>query len=123
MIRVCTLFILGLAVLLLDPSGVNAGEMTCPSCGRCGDPCYFTTRTIFVPVCVTEQRVKTNVVCETVEREQKYTVFERVPQERTFTKEYCYLEQEKKEQEVTEKQCVIVDLPVTRKVQGATAGD
>lgn len=66
-----------------------------------------------VPTCVTETRMKVNIVETMKEREETYTVFQCVPKKRTYSKECCYLEDEVKSKEITVKQCRRVELPLT----------
>ncbi|RIK74858.1 MAG: hypothetical protein DCC67_16010 [Planctomycetota bacterium] len=104
-----------------------AGAVDAGACERCGPdcvvrcevcdcdccPCQLTPRTIMIPMCVTETRMKVEIVKTTKEREETYTVFQCVPKKRTYSKECCYLEDEVKSKEITIEQCRRVELPVT----------
>jgi hypothetical protein len=86
-------------------------------CGHCGSVCQphkLVPKTIMVPCVVTETRLETCVVKRQVEKDETYTVFQRVPVKRKFEKETCYLEDEVKTQTIECKQCKQVENPVTR---------
>ena len=67
-----------------------------------------------VPIVVTETRLKTCVIQNTVEREEKYTVFKQVPVKKRYEKEICYLADEIKRQTITQTECHRVSNPVSR---------
>jgi hypothetical protein len=64
-------------------------------------------------MCVTETHMKVKIVKTTKEREETYTVFQRVPKTRKYTKECCYLETEVKSKEITVESCRRVQNPLT----------
>jgi hypothetical protein len=100
---------------LASASLIYAGN-TC-SCDHCGSACdthRLVKKTIMVPCVVTETRLKTCVVKRSVEKEETYTVFRRVPVTRRFEKETCYLEDDIKTQMIEKKQCRQVENPVVR---------
>lgn len=82
------------------------------ACQQCGGHGPLAQRTIMVPTWVSETRLESKVITKTVERQETYTAFERVPVTRKFTKECCYLDTEVKTQPITEKKCHIVQNPV-----------
>jgi len=89
-------------------------------CQSCGAACCAKTlcsRWISVPMNVTETRYQSHVVKDIVDREEKYTVFRRVPVERQYFREECYLEDEVKTKTITETQCHLVNNPVERTVK------
>ncbi len=95
-----------------DSDGCTSGNcasgnqsMHCEICGRNCCPCEGRWRTVMVPMCVTETRMKVKIVKEMKEREKTYTVFNRVPETRTYSKECCYLETEVKSKEITKEKC------------------
>lgn len=75
-------------------------------------PCQLVQKTIMEPMCVTETRMKVQIVKTAKEREETYTVFKKVPEKRTYSKECCYLETEVKSKEITKEQCRRVQNPV-----------
>jgi hypothetical protein len=105
---VATMFVL--ASLTTAGAGVFSHH-NCPRCGTSGHG-KLVERTIMVPTEITETRMKTCVIKRTDVREETYTVFKRVPETRTFTKETCYLEDEVKTKEITKKECHRVTNPV-----------
>jgi hypothetical protein len=82
------------------------------ACQQCGGHGPLADRTIMVPTWVSETRLESKVITKTVERQETYTAFERVPVTRKFTKECCYLDTEVKTQPITDKKCHIVQNPV-----------
>lgn len=116
--RFCRKFSVALALISALPGAmVVANHAMHNRCDRCGNPCehsHLVARTVMVPMEVVETRMKTCVVNKTVERDETYTVFKRVPEKRKFTKQTCYLADEVKTQTVTEKQCHVVMNPVER---------
>jgi len=86
-------------------------------CQKCGAACCeneLCSRWIQVPMNVTETRYKSCVVKDIEDRQETYTVFRRVPVERKYYREECYLEDEVKTKTITETQCHLVDNPVER---------
>lgn len=79
----------------------------------CCCPCEVRRRTVMVPMCVTETRMKVKIVKEMKERQETYTVFERVPEKRTYSKECCYIEAEVITKEITKECCRRVKNDVT----------
>ncbi len=77
----------------------------CQVCGCDCCPCEVRPHTIMVPMCVTETRMKVKIIKEMKEREKTYTVFKRVPEKRTYSKECCYLETEVISKEITKEKC------------------
>ena len=77
----------------------------CQSCGCECCPCEIRQHTVLVPMCVTETRMKVKIVKEMKEREKTYTVFKRVPEKQTYSKDCCYLETEVKTKEITKEKC------------------
>jgi len=91
------------------------GDPSC--CGMCGAPCApcrLVECTIMVPMQVTVVRMQPSVVTTTEEREETYTVFQRVPETRQIKREYCYLEDEVHTKTITEKKCHLVQNPAVR---------
>ncbi|MCU0960007.1 MAG: hypothetical protein MUF48_07860 [Pirellulaceae bacterium] len=81
----------------------------CPHCQGHGQ---LVVCTITVPTWVSETRLESKIIKKSVEREETYTAFERVPVTQKFTKECCYLDCDVKTQPVVDKQCHIVQNPV-----------
>jgi hypothetical protein len=69
--------------------------------------------TIMVPCRVVETHMKVQIVESLKEREETYTVFERKPVKRKYSKECCYLEKEVKSKPITIESCRRVDNPMT----------
>lgn len=86
----------------------------CEHCGASVGAHHLVPCTIMVPMTVTETRMKTHVVKKTVEREETYTVFQRVPVHRKYTTEKCYLDDEVRTKTITEKKCRQVVNPVVK---------
>jgi len=116
-----TMSLCALAMLLV--LGLSTAAEACDQCGstravrcqicQCGCcPCELMQKTVMVPMCVTETRMKVKIVKTMKEREETYTVFERVPETRTYSRECCYLENEVKSKEITKTQCRRVENPV-----------
>jgi hypothetical protein len=94
-----------------------AGSDSPENCVRCGTSCargQLIECTIMVPTTVVETRMQTCVVYTTEERTEEYTVFVRVPKERTYTKTYWYLDDAIETQEVVQERCQVVMNPVVR---------
>lgn len=91
----------------------DCGTTTCPVCGRRVPCCDVRERTLMVPMKVVETRMKPCVVKTMKEREETYTTFKLVPEEREYKRKTCYLALEVKSQEITKKQCRTADVPVT----------
>ncbi len=86
-------------------------------CDRCGNACgkgRLVKKTIMVPTVITETRLKSCVINKSEEREETYTVFERVPVTQRFTKETCYLDDEIKTKTIAQTHCKRVKNPVVR---------
>lgn len=101
---------------LLIPAILQA-EGLLQRCHHCGKSCQTHTlveKTIMCPVKVIETRVKPCVVQACEEREEKYTAFKVVEDERTIKKECCYLLDEVKSKEIIDKKCQLVDINVSR---------
>ncbi|MCH5378292.1 MAG: hypothetical protein JJ992_30415 [Planctomycetes bacterium] len=94
-----------------------AGGDSCQRCGAACCPDTLCSRWISVPMNVTETRYKSCVVKDMEDREETYTVFRRVPVERKFYREECYLEDEVKTKTITETQCHLINKPVERTVK------
>ncbi len=86
----------------------------CEHCGKSCQPHTLVEKTIMCPVQVIETRVKPCLVEKCEEREEKYTAFKCVPDERTIKKECCYLLDEVKSKEIVDKKCQLVNVDVTR---------
>ncbi len=86
----------------------------CEHCGKSCQPHMLVEKTIMCPVQVIETRVKPCLVEKCEERDEKYTAFQCVPDTRTIKKECCYLLDEVKSKEITEKKCQLVDIEVSR---------
>ena len=114
------LFILTVTVLL-------SIHVACEACDRCNNsrsescrceicgcqccPCQIVEKTIMVPMCITETRMKSCIVKTNKERTETYTVFKRVPVEREYTTECCYMDTEIKTKEITKTKCRRVKNP------------
>lgn len=86
----------------------------CEQCGvACGAP-RLVECTVKVPVTVAETQMQSKVITKVVDREETYTVFQRVPVTRKFVKEKCYLEDEVQTKTVTKTECHRVTNPVER---------
>lgn len=112
--RMNRLFVL-IAMVLLS---VN---VVCEACDRCNNPrsescrcevcgcqccpCQMVNKTILVPMCITETRMKACIVKTEKERTETYTVFKRVPVKREYTTECCYMDTEIKSKEITKSKC------------------
>jgi len=86
-------------------------------CAKCGKACQqhvLVERTVMVPTVVTEKRLKTCVVENCEEREEKYTCFFVKPETKPITKECCYLADEIKTKSVTTTVGKLVQNPLTR---------
>lgn len=86
-----------------------------PCCDVCQARCHqrqLVKKTIRVPCQVVETRMKSCVVEKIEEREETYTEFKRVPVTKTYNKVTCYLDDEVKTKEITEKKCKRVTVPV-----------
>lgn len=95
-------------------SGSLQANDCCESCGaQCGKH-RLVARTVMVPKTVIETQVKSCLIYKTETREETYTVFKRVPDERKIYKEVCYLDDEVKSKEITETNCKLVEIPVTK---------
>ncbi len=103
-----------LVVVCVTVQPLRAGDDCCDRCGANG--CRMATKTVMVPMTVVETRMKTCVVKKTVEREETYTVFRRVPVHREFNKEVCYLDDEVKTKEIEETKCRVIKVPVERTI-------
>ena len=106
-----------LAALLTSWSLSYAGPPQKHACQRCGNPCdacELTRCDVWVEQYVVEKRVRTRVVKVPKQREETYTVFRKVPVERKYEREYCYLKKDVVTQQVTQKECHLVDVPVER---------
>lgn len=109
-------FLALLAVSSLSvPAILNASGLfhKCDHCGRECEQHVLVECTVMVPMKVMETRVKYCLVEKTEEREETYTVFEAKPVKREIKKECCYLEDEVKEKKITQKECKIIDVPVS----------
>ncbi|MCA9132874.1 MAG: hypothetical protein KDA45_06955 [Planctomycetales bacterium] len=108
--------LLGFLGTLLLPAVLQA-EGLLHRCERCGVSCQpqvLVEKTILCPVKVIETRLKPCLVETCEEREEKYTAFKCVPEKRIIKKECCYLLDEVKSKEITEKDCKLVDINVAR---------
>lgn len=98
-------------------SNLTAGCTDGHKCHFCRKHCcaeHLVKKTIKVPITVVEMRVKSCIVQKKEQREETYTVFERVPVKQRFDKEICYLADEVKTKEITQTQCKRVKVPVVR---------
>lgn len=100
-------------------TGVSASQYpACQGCCQeCGKKCHASDLkacTVMVPARVVETRVKTDVISQQEEREEKYTAFQLVPKTRKYEKEEWYLKQEVKSRPVTKETCHLVKMPVER---------
>lgn len=82
------------------------------TCHECQAHGQLVVCTIMVPTWVSETRLESKIIKKSVEREETYTAFERVPVTHKFSKECCYLDNDVKTQPVVEKKCHIVQNPV-----------
>lgn len=108
--------VLGFIGVLLVPAVLQA-EGLLHRCEHCGKSCQAHTlveKTVLCPVKVIETRLKPCLVQTCEEREEKYTAFKCVPETRTIKKECCYLLDEVKTKEITETDCQLVDINLTR---------
>ena len=106
-----------LATLLTSWSLSYAGSPQKHACQRCGNPCdacELARCDVWVEQYVVEKRVRTRVVKVPKQREETYTVFRKVPVERKYERECCYLKRDVATQKVTKKECHLVDVPVER---------
>jgi len=106
---------------LPSPAELHAGNAD-SCCAECGTPCAacnLVECTVMVPMQVVVTRMQPQVVRETKERQETYTVFKRVHASRQFKREYCYLEDQVKTKTITEKKCHLVRNPAvcTTKVE------
>lgn len=102
---------------------VRAWAQSNGSCHQCGGPCEHCKLVpcqIMVPALVVERRMKTCIVKEQVEREEKYTAFETVPVTRKTYKEHCYLEHDVKTKTITQQQCHLVECNVEKTFTATT---
>ena len=100
--------------MFLLPAMLLAGDNCCSSCGKQCESHTLVECTIMCPVKVIETRLKPCVTCVCEEREEKYLAFKVEPEERVIKKECCYLLDEVKSKEITEKDCQIVDINVAK---------
>lgn len=107
---------LGVLGALLVPALLRAEGLLsrCHHCGKDCQPHKLVEKTILCPVKVIETRVKPCVVEKCEEREEKYTAFKCVEETRTITKDRCYLLDEVKSKQITEKECQLIDVNVSR---------
>jgi hypothetical protein len=96
-----------------DHCGRNNSALCCQVCEVDCCPCQLHEHTIMVPCRITETHMKVKIIEVTKEREETYTVFEKKPVKRKYTKECCYLEQEVKSKPITIESCRRVQLPLT----------
>lgn len=96
-----------------DHCGRDCGSFACGACGCECCPCELEEHTVMVPMCVTETHTQVKIVKTMKEREETYTVFERKPVKRKYTKECCYLETEVKSKLISVESCRRVRNPVT----------
>jgi hypothetical protein len=64
--------------------------------------------------------MKTCVIKEQIEREEKYTAFEKVPVTRKIYSEHCYLNDEVKTKTITQKECHLIECHVEKTGTGIT---
>ncbi len=107
------IFAVALASLLWLPTAALA-DGACGLCGKRCQPHILVECTVLCPVKVIETRVKPCLTCNCEEREEKYLAFKIEPEKRTIKKECCYLLDEVKSKEITEKDCQLVDVSVTK---------
>lgn len=86
----------------------------CQQCGKACQQHVLVEKTVMVPTLVTEKRLKSCVVENCEEREEKYTCFVVKPETKPITKECCYLADEIKSKTVTTTAGKIVQNPLTR---------
>ncbi len=101
----------------LSSSSKSLGHEPIHGCERCGKACQqhvLVERTVMVPTLVTEKRLKTCIVENCEERDEKYTCFVVKPETTPISKECCYLADEIKSKTVTTSVGKIVQNPLTR---------
>jgi hypothetical protein len=108
---------LALIVTLITGSAVlglplRSVAQTCNQCGGHCEHCKLVPCTIMVPAIVAETRMKTCIIKEHVEREEKYTAFQKVPVIRKTYKEHCHLEDDVVTKTITQKKCHLTECPV-----------
>ena len=96
---------------VLSSGRAAAADRSIGACHQCGAHGQLVARTIMVPTWVSETRMESKVVKKSVEREEKYTVFQRAPVTRKFSTECWYLDNDVKTQTITEKNCHLVQNP------------
>lgn len=84
----------------------------CAECGCKHGQKKLVRKVEYEPRLITEQRTKSRVVYNEVEREEEYTVFKMVPKDRVIKEDCWYLEDEVKQKEIEKKKCQIVQLDV-----------
>ncbi len=92
--RMLCWFLLAISAFAVDQAAAcdQCGHGVAVRCDICGCeccPCEMTQQTVMESMCVTETRMKVQIVKTMKEREESYTVFKCVPEKRTFTKESC----------------------------------
>jgi hypothetical protein len=105
----------GLAILpVAGHCAQNGSSATCAECGATCPACDVAECTVLVPMEVVELRMQTCVRYENQERQETYTVFERVPEKRSYNRDCWYLDDEVQRQTIEEKKCQVVMNPVVR---------
>jgi hypothetical protein len=118
MARIIALTVIALAAVAnsaaaCDKCGRHTAVTCCPCCQIECCPCQLHEHAIMVPCRVTETHLRIKIVETLKEREETYTVFEKKPVSRKYSKECCYLEKEVKSKLITIESCRRVELPVT----------
>ncbi len=117
--RTLTAFFLPCLALITSTVASGLAVADHCKCDRCGSACQhgeLVECTVYVPVTVVETRMKSRVVKNVEQREEKYTAFKRVPVTRSVTKEHCYMDDEVRTKKITEKKCHLVRNPVVRTI-------
>jgi hypothetical protein len=83
-------------------------------CGVGCSPTCLVTKTIMCPMQITETQVRYVTETKTEEHELPYTVFQRVPVTREYSRECCYLADETKTKVISWKECRRVDNPTVQ---------
>jgi len=109
------LSLVGAAGAIALPISVSAQSgATCQHCGGQCEHCQLVPCQIMVPALVVETHMKTCVIKEEVEREVKYTVFQKIPTTRKIYKEKCHMECDVVTKTITQKKCHLVPCEVVK---------
>ncbi len=114
-VGIASLVIFGSAGLFSAAKAI-AGELLA-GCHHCGKKCtsyQLVEKTVMVPTVITEKRLRTHVVCNCEEKEEKYTCFVVKPETKPIKKDCCYLADEIKTKTISNTQGKIVNNELTR---------